>query len=234
MLTPTQLKKILPKCSNQNDWMRPLNDAMRRFEINTPIRAAAFLAQLAVESSEFNVLEERLNYSPGRLTAVWPKRFPDPVKALPYSRNPEKLANAVYADRLGNGDEASGDGYRYRGRGLIQITGRDNYRKVGELLDIDLIHMPDTLLQPKYAALSAGAFWEMNDLNELDDIREISRKVNGGEHGLEQRVAYYERALEVLNELVGDGGSEAVAGDTRGAQIAASGKGGAKAQNWFE
>jgi putative chitinase len=174
---------------------------MRQFGIDTALRQAAFLAQIAHESAELNVLEENLSYAPGRLTAVWPKRFPNAELARPYSRNPEKLANAVYANRLGNGDEASRDGYRFRGRGLIQVTGRDNYKRIGELLKIDLINMPDTLLEPRYAALSAGAFWKLSKWDDAADtpgIADDTRAVSGGLHGLEQRQKYYDRALEVF------------------------------------
>lgn len=210
MLTPTTLKKILPNCQYPQLWVRPLNDAMRRFEINTPARVAAFLAQLAVESQELNKLEENLSYAPGRLTAVWPKRFPNADLARPYSRNPEKLANAVYAGRLGNGDEASRDGYRFRGRGLIQVTGRANYAAIGKILDVDLINMPDTLFEPRYAALSAGAFWAANDLNKYaddGDLGGITYRVTGSRATVEERKRYYETAKGVLTDVangVGD------------------------------
>lgn len=203
-LTPTVLKNILPTCQNPEKWVRPLNDTFVKFEINTPLRQAAFLAQVAIESNELNTLEENLNYAPGRLTAVWPKRFPDAEKARPYSRNPEKLANAVYAHRLGNGDEASRDGYLFRGRGLIQVTGRTNYATIGKLLDIDLINMPDTLLEPKYAALSAGAFWHLNKLNSYADheeISEITYRVSGNHATDNERAMFYGLAKGVLSNV---------------------------------
>jgi len=201
MLTPTTLKKVFPNCDQPEKWTRPLNDTMRRFEVNTPKRVSAFLGQIAVESQELNKLEENLSYAPGRLTAVWPTRFPDAEKARPYSRNPEKLANAVYANRLGNGDEASRDGYRFRGRGLIQVTGRANYAKVGEALEIDLINMPDTLLDPKFAALSAGVFWSLNKLNQYADddcLNDLTYKVTGSHDTAVLRKRYYDIMLEAL------------------------------------
>ncbi len=212
-LTPTVLKKIMPGCAQPAKWTRPLNDAMTRFEINTPRRQAAFLAQVAYESHGLNKLEENLNYAPGRLPAVWPKRFPDANMARPYSRNPEKLANAVYASRLGNGDEASRDGYRFRGRGLIQVTGRDNYKRIGEFLEIDLINMPDTLLEPRYAALSAATFWHLNRLNSYaddGDVNEITQRVSGSRVTADERKKIYALAMGVLdNEFVIDSASEA-------------------------
>lgn len=201
MLTPITLKKVFPNCAYPEKWSRPLNETMRQFEINTPARVTAFLGQIAVESQELNKLEENLSYAPGRLTAVWPHRFPDAEKARPYSRNPEKLANAVYANRLGNGDEASRDGYRFRGRGLVQVTGRDNYVKVGEALKIDLINMPDALLEPKFAALSAGVFWSLNKLNTYaddGDFGDITYKVTGARDTVELRNAYRKHAQEEL------------------------------------
>src|SRR4029453_2056107 len=127
-ITSEQLKKVVPKCRDVPGWTAALNKAMDRFEINSIQRIAAFLAQLAHESGEFERLRESLNYSAERLTKVWPNRFPTVAAAEPFARNEQKLGNKVYANRLGNGDEASGDGFRYRGRGLIQLTGRANYR----------------------------------------------------------------------------------------------------------
>jgi putative chitinase len=171
---------------------------MRKYDINTPERIAAFLGQIGVESAELTRIEENLNYAPGRISAVWPKRFPDAIKAKPYSRNPEKLANAVYANRLGNGDEASRDGYLFRGRGLIQVTGRANYEWLSKLFAIDLINLPDTLLEPKWAALSAGAFWNKHELNDKP-FDEVTRIVSGSLDTLTRRERYRDYALELLN-----------------------------------
>jgi putative chitinase len=198
MITPTLLKKVFPRCGYPDLWVRPLNEAMRRFSIETPEQVAAFLGQIGVETDQLTKVEENLNYAPGRISAVWPQRFPDPMKAKLYSRNPEKLANAVYANRLGNGGEETGDGYRFRGRGLIQITGRDNYGWVGELFSIDLINLPDTLLEPRYAALSAAAFWNKHDLNDKPfDV--ITKTISGSLDTLTQRDRYRVYALELLN-----------------------------------
>lgn len=233
MLTPTTLRKIMsgPHTQGLKRWVRPLNDTLTRFEINTPRRVAAFLAQIAVESGELQVLEENLNYAPGRLTAVWPNRFPNAEVARPYSRNPEKLANAVYANRLGNGDEASRDGFLYRGRGLIQLTGRANYEAVGKVLEIDLISMPDTLLEPRYAALSAGVFWWQHGLNALADtpgVEDETRAINGVAVTAPARKRYYATALEIFDGLVNP--------DKGGPVVAQSGAGNTPTENtdnWF-
>jgi putative chitinase len=121
--------------------------------------------------------------------------------AQPYHRNPEKIANKVYADRMGNGDEASGDGFKYRGRGLIQLTGKDNYRACGDALGVDLVENPDLVSSPQYAALSAGWFWDKNKLNQFadaNDMTTLTKRINGGTHGLDDRVARTQHAIDVL------------------------------------
>lgn len=155
-ITSAELLRIMPKCADPDGWVDPLNQAMARFRIDTPARVAAFLAQIAQESGQLNKLVENLNYSAKRLMEVWPNRFPDMDKANRYANNPEKLANYVYASRLGNGNEASGDGWAYRGRGLIQITGRGNYRSVASALGLPLEAQPELLEQALPAALSAA------------------------------------------------------------------------------
>ena len=133
MIAATILKTALPLCKEPDQWAQALNPAMDKFEINTPARVACFLAQTGHESGQFNRLIEGLFYkTAARLTAVWPRRFPNEASAAPYVKNEEKLANFVYANRIGNGPVESGDGFRYRGRGLIQITGRSNYSDVGK------------------------------------------------------------------------------------------------------
>lgn len=206
-----QLKEIAPNCRYPDDWVRPLNDAMAKAGIsNTIQRAAAFLGQVAHESAEFNRVEENLNYSPQRVMTVWPTRFANLEAALHYARNPERLGNRVYADRMGNGPEHTGDGYRYRGRGLIQITGRDNYVRIAEMMNLPgLVDMPDWLLTPRLAALSAAMYWQDNNLNEIADtitgknlkarVKVLTRRVNGGLNGLEQRLEFTQRALLVLD-----------------------------------
>jgi putative chitinase len=208
IITETQLKQIMPGCTNADVWTKALNEAMDKFEINTRDRAAAFLAQIAHESGELRRLVENLNYSANRLMQVWPKRFPTLEKAERYAGNPQKLANYVYADRLGNGDEASGDGWKFRGRGLIQLTGRGNYRRAAQDLGLPLEQQPELLEQPEGAALSAAYFWRSHGLNELaddknndndeEDFVTISIRINGGRAGLNERKRYWQKAKGVL------------------------------------
>jgi len=189
-------------------WTEPLNQGMARMEIDRPLRQAAFLAQVLLESSEFRQLQESLNYSVARLREVWPKRFPSDEVAVQYAQQPEKLANRVYADRMGNGDEASGDGWRYRGRGLIQLTGRENYARFANAAGIDALGQPDLLAGPPGAVLSAAWFWHSRGLNELADrtqgpdgnaaFVELTTRINGGVNGLAQRHAYWDRVRKVL------------------------------------
>jgi len=183
-------------------WTDPLNATFDRFDINTPERQAAFLGQCGHESAGFKTLQENLNYSAEGLQKTWPKRFPALADAEPYARQPEKIANKVYAGRNGNGDEASGDGWRYRGRGCIQLTGKANYSAAGDALDVDLLADPDIVATSQYAALTAGWFWSIHDLNPLADARDdlaITKKINGGTNGLDDRIARTQKALDVLN-----------------------------------
>ena len=162
----------------------------------------------AHESGQLTRLAENLNYSAKRLMQVWPNRFPALEKAQQYERNPEKLANYVYAKRLGNGDETSGDGWRYRGRGLIQLTGRGNYRAAAQGIGQPLEGQPELLEQPGPAALSAAWFWKSHGLNELaddrnddndtEDFRTVTKRINGGTVGLKERMAFWEKAKAVL------------------------------------
>jgi putative chitinase len=203
-LSAQQLLRFLPNLTNSLVWIDALNGACPRFGITSNIRMAAFLAQVAYESAEFSHLIENLNYSAPRLMQVFPKYFPTIELAREYERQPEKIANRVYANRLGNGDAASGDGWRFRGRGLIQLTGRDNYRETGAALHLPLEVAPDEVAQPNTAALTAGQFWASHSLNLLADLNteeafdRISRRINGGNHGLAARRAYWTRAKTAL------------------------------------
>jgi len=180
-------------------WLKPLEDTFAKYDINTPKRQAAFIGQCAYESNNFKVLEENLNYSAERLTQVWPSRFPNVSIAQPYAHNPKALANFVYAGRLGNLQD--GDGFAYRGRGLIQLTGRESYANCENGIGVDLINNPDLLLTPKYAALSAGWFWNKKGLNALADAEDfeiMTKRINGGLTGLDDRKAKIAKALSVL------------------------------------
>lgn len=216
MLNADSLKAVFPKCSDPATWADSLNTALPKFGIDTRDRMASFLAQTGYESSQFNHLVENLNYSTvGRLMRVWPKRFPTEASAEPYVNNPQKLADFVYANRLGNGDVQSDDGYRFRGRGIIQLTGRSNYLAASNALKAelapgaDLVAQPDLLADPKYACLSAAWFWQSRGLNELaddrtddndlEDFTEITRRVNGGTTGVNDRFALYKQVLAALH-----------------------------------
>jgi putative chitinase len=181
----------------------PLAVACKRFDILTRLRLAHFAAQLGHESQGFARVEENLNYTAPRLREVFGERFATNAMAEPYARNPMGLANLVYAGRIGNGPPASGDGWRYRGRGLIQLTGRANYRAAGAALGIPLEAEPDDALKPWNAALIAGWFWARALCNAHADKGEaglaaITRAINGGRNGLEDRGQRYERALAAL------------------------------------
>jgi len=178
-----------------------LDAAMRRFEISTPARMAAFCAQLAHESGQLQRWTENLSYRWERLRQVFPKYFPSDAEARPFDRKPERIANRVYANRMGNGPEASGDGWRYRGRGPIQLTGKDNYRACGQGIGVDLVDDPDLLATPEPGCLAAAWFWARNGLNALADAGDfvtITRRINGGLNGLAERREFWERAKAVF------------------------------------
>lgn len=199
MLTFDVLHAIMPK-ANAPVWAPALEAAMGEFDISTPPRAAAFLAQLAHESSELTRLSENLNYSVEGLLKTWPKRF-NPLTALKVARNPEAIANVVYANRNGNGDEASGDGWKYRGRGPIQLTGRGNYVKAGDALGQPLEANPDSVIAPMVGSRVAAWFWDNRKLNALADARQflsITKAINGGTNGLDERERYYRVAQQAL------------------------------------
>lgn len=179
----------------------PLTAAMTEFGIDTPRRQAMFLAQVGHESGGLARVVENLNYSAEGLMRTWPLRFRTMEAAESFARNPERIANYVYASRLGNGDASTGDGWRFRGRGLIQVTGRSNYAAAGQALGLDLIAAPDLLMMPIPAARSAGWFWAVRDLNgpaDAGDLAETTRRINGGLNGLDDRRARYVRACQAM------------------------------------
>jgi putative chitinase len=178
----------------------PINKVIEEFEINTSQRISMFLAQIGHESGGLTKLHENLNYKAARLTQIFPKYFRD-VDPNEYANNPEKIANRVYCNRMGNGNEASGDGYRFRGRGAVQLTGRSNYVSCGEDLEVDLVNNPDYLETPEGAIRSAAWFWDQHDLNDWadkGDVATVSKKINGGTIGLEERKELYEEALTIF------------------------------------
>jgi putative chitinase len=201
VITLPQLQQLIPGNSYTQYWCDALNKILPEYEINTPIRVAAFIAQCAHESGGFKFLTENLNYRWESLRKVFPKYFPTDDLAQQYARQPEKIANRVYANRMGNGDESSGDGWRYRGRGLIQLTGHDNYFWFSQSIDTDIEEIPKYLETFEGAIQSACWFWETNKLNQWadsGDIETLSRRINGGTIGLEDRKKHYHHALEIL------------------------------------
>jgi putative chitinase len=201
-LTFEILSTCIPEASSDNvsHFVDPLNNACSEFDISTAQRIAAFVAQCAHESGNLKFVKENLNYSAQGLCKIFGKYF-TPDTAQGYNRNPEAIANRVYANRMGNGPKESGDGWRYRGRGLIQLTGHDNYVKCGQGLGVDLNENPEYLETPEGAARSAGWFWNSRNLNQLADIgdmKTMTKKINGGFIGLEDRIKHYEHALQAL------------------------------------
>lgn len=201
-LGATELRAAMPGLSKDRaEAMLPvLNRAMDEFDILTPRRRAAFLAQVAAETGGLKRLAEGFNYTAERLLAVFPKKFTK-EEAKTFAKQPEKIANRVYAGRFGNGNEASGDGWRYRGRGMLQITFRANYKAAGKALGIDLEAHPEKVEEAEVAARTAGWFWRSKGLNELADkrdIKAITRRVKGNLDTLKEREANYRRALKAL------------------------------------
>ena len=201
MLTAAALRHLMPRCPDPAAWAATLHAAATEWTVTTPTRLAAWLANIAAETGELRHLEENLAYRAERLMAVWPRRFPTMDEALPFDRQAERIANRVYAARMGNGDEASGDGWRYRGRGLIHVTGRVNYRECGAGIGQNLEDYPELLEQPEFAALSAAWYWASNGLNELADagrFATITQRINGGTTGEAERIALWKAGQEVL------------------------------------
>ena len=179
-------------------------DTAAKFQINTPLRLAHFLAQCGHESAGFKATSENLNYSAKGLMGIFKKYFPTEALANAYQRNPQKIANKVYANRMANGDEASGDGYKFRGRGYIQLTGKDNYTQFGKAIGEDILSNPD-VVSGKYALLSAAWFWSKNGLNKLADggstdavVTTITKRVNGGTIGLPDRIKHFKEYYHLL------------------------------------
>jgi len=180
-------------------WLGPLADTFTKYGINTTQRQACFIGQCQHESNNFRTLEENLHYSAAGLMRVWPSRFPSTDVADQYANNPEKIANKVYAGRMGNVEDS--DGFAFRGRGLVQLTGREAYANCGSGLGVDLLSNPDMLFDPEYACLSAGWFWNKKSLNDLADTQDyetMTKRINGGIIGLDDRKAKIAKAISVL------------------------------------
>lgn len=207
MLTPSNFQRATGVSDALRDkWFPRIAASMSSFGINTPLRQAHFLAQVGHESAGFTKVEEGLNYSENALIAMFGKRI-NPAQAKAYGRNNDHtanqrmIANIIYANRNGNGGVGSGDGYRYRGRGLIQITGKANYAALSGQLSADVVANPDLLTENLQAAMSAAAWWKNHGLNELadqDDVTRITRVINGGTNGLDDRKSRLLKAKGIL------------------------------------
>ena len=183
----------------EGKWFEPLQETFEKYQINTPKRQACFIGQCMHESGGFRHLKENLNYSAKALMNTWPSRFPDADIAEKFERQPEKIANKVYSGRMGNTED--GDGAKYIGRGLIQLTGKDNYRAFADAIGEDLVANPQLVEEPRYAALSAGWFWNKRGLNALADAMDITTmtiRINGGKIGIDDRIAKINKALDIL------------------------------------
>ena len=197
MITAEQLVKLKIK----PDLAPVFNETFERWGISTPIQQAAFIGQAGHESTNFTKLEEGLSYSAERLMKIWPKRFPTLESATPYARNGRALANKVYGGRLGNREEKSDDGYRFRGSGWLQLTGHDNFYHASKGCGVDFVMNPDLVRTPQYAAITAGWFWATHKCNEIaqaQDWRKLTKIINGGDIGLDDRIFHTQHALAVL------------------------------------
>ena len=200
ILTQDQLAQMIPGNPYIAEWYEALAQLLPDYDISTPQRVAAFIAQCAHESGNFRAIKENLNYQAATLSKVWPSKFPPDV-AGQYAHNQEAIANRAYANRMGNGDEASGDGFRYCGRGLIQLTGKQNYQAFADSLQMAVEDVPAYLATFEGAAQSACWFWESQNLNQYadsGDILTMTKRINGGTLGLDDRTARYRHALQVM------------------------------------
>lgn len=205
MLTSEQFADLFPNCKDPEGWVDAMNEVFPEYGIDTPQRIAAFIAQCGHESGGWRVFSENLNYSAKALNAVFPKYFVRAGRdAEEYHRQPEKIANVVYAGRMGNGNTDSGDGWKFRGRGPIQLTGHDNYAAFSSDMEVDAVDNPDIVSEEKEVALkSAIWFWNKNNLNryaDSGDIKTMTKRINGGYIGLEDRIHHWEEALKALGE----------------------------------
>ena len=199
-ITPQHFKAIAPRCKNITGFTNQLNLLLPAYEINTQERISAFLAQTSHECGGYTVFSENLNYSAKALNITFGKYFKRQGRdAEPYHRKPEKIANLVYSNRMGNGDVASGDGWRYRGRGIIQLTGKDNYINFGKAVGKDVVSNPDLITDSLTECVMTGIwFWERNNLNALadqQDMKAITKRINGGYNGLEHRLELYQTSM---------------------------------------
>ena len=203
MVSPDQLKKmhIDPSLADA------FNETFDRFGISTPVQQASWIGQCGHECGNFRIMEENLNYRAATLLKLFP-RTPKrawgftPEEAAAYEKQPSRIANRIYGNRMGNRDEASGDGFRFRGSGFLQLTGHSNFYHAGQALGEDFVMQPELVRTPKYAAMTAGWFWQTHKLNQYADSRDflmMTKKINGGTIGLDDRIKHINHALDILN-----------------------------------
>ena len=207
MITTDQMKTIIPKMNweKAQAYLPHMSTVLSNFDIDTPLRKAHFLSQIAHESGGLKYSVENLNYSAKALRSVFGKYFKTNEMAEKYARKPKKIANRVYANRMGNGDEESGDGWKYRGRGLIQLTGKDNYRSFAHDHGADCVNNPDIILDPETALKSACWYWKKRKINayaDADDIHMVTKRINGGTNGLQDRQQYLD-SFKHLYQIIG-------------------------------
>jgi putative chitinase len=199
--TKDKFKAIIGNNPYLDDWYESLCQILPDYDIDTVPRVAAFLAQTAHESGNYRAIKENLNYKAESLCKVWPRYFPDLAVAKSYEKQPERIANRAYGNRMGNGPEESGDGWKYAGKGLIQLTGKDNYTRYAQSLEISVEEASEHLTTFEGCVQSAAWFWEANNLNQWadsGDILTMTKRINGGTIGLEDRIKHYDHALHVL------------------------------------
>ena len=199
--TKEKLAQIIPGNPHLDHWYEALCEILPDYDIDTVPRVAAFLAQTAHESGGYRAIKENLNYKAESLVKVWPRYFPDMATAKAYEKQPERIANRAYANRMGNGPEESGDGWKFCGRGLIQLTGKDNYTRYAQSLEISLDEASEHLTTFEGCVQSAAWFWEANNLNQwadAGDMLTLTKRINGGKLGLEDRKKHYAHACHVL------------------------------------
>jgi putative chitinase len=203
MVSPDQLKKmhIDPSLADA------FNETFDRFGISTPVQQASWIGQCGHECGNFRIMEENLNYRAATLLKLFPKTPKrawgfTPEEAAAYEKQPQRIANRIYGNRMGNRDEASGDGFRFRGSGFLQLTGHSNFFHAGQALGEDFVMQPELVRTPKYAAMTAGWFWQTHKLNQYADSRDflmMTKKINGGTIGLDDRIKHINHALDILN-----------------------------------
>lgn len=194
------LQRFAPRCTHIDALFLACEKLFSKYEVNSTLRISHFLAQIYVESASFTRLEENLHYSASRLCEIFPTRF-HKIDAERYANNPQQIANRAYANKIGNGNEASGDGYKYRGRGYIQLTGKANYVEIGAKMKQDIAENPDLLLQPHFALQASLAYWQTRNLNSIADwgsVRDVTKKINAACLHLSEREAAFRRAMSLL------------------------------------